>query len=199
MKLGSAISRFARNQIYGWNATTLVWEDTGARGGLQVYDRFITERSFGQKKRVLTIPRDFTIPEKYSLVKVGNADEVFLIEHRNADIRFNDPYCYTYSLRDAKYHCTVRVESQAVNAAGVKLKTGITDLFQTWIDIDRFTSAGSTRFEETEFTIVTMTFPRGSVLSTDYYVDLDDGSRYNIDEIYDALDAVQAKGKRIGL
>lgn len=198
MKLGRAISKFARNRIYGWNATSSQWEMTPALGGLQVFDRFITERSFGQKKRILTVSNEMPIPTQYALIKVGEQPAVFMLEHVNEDVRYSEAYALTYLLHEAKFHCTARKESVTVNAAGVPLKTGVTDLFQTWIDVERFTSAASRRFEETEFTVVTLTFPAGTVIDTNTYVELDSGARYNVDEVYDTLDLIQAKGKRVG-
>ena len=87
------------------------------------------------------------------------------------------------------------------NAAGVKVKSGVTDQFSTWIDIDRYAAAPSKKFEETEFSLLTLTFARGLTVDTDMYVDVDTadgGGRYSIDEVYNTLSFISAKGKRIG-
>lgn len=199
MKLERAISKFARNPIYGWDSVSSVWRKTTALGGLQAFDRFITERSFGQKKRILTVAASRPIPTEYGIVRIGETSPVFLVEHLNEDIRYGSEYTLTYLLHEAANHCYGRKASTAVNAAGIPLSSGVTTLFETWIDIDRFTSAGSKRFEETEFTVVTLTLARDLPVDTDCYIETDEGARYNIDEVYDSLDLIQAKGKRIGI
>ena len=199
MDLGRAISKHARSPVWGWNTTTSKWEDTLCRGRLQVYDRFITERNFGQKKRILTVGKG-SIPAGYNSIKVGSDSTIYMIEHNNHDIRFDDPYALIYSLRETAFHCQVRKEGTAVNAAGVKVATGTpTVLFETWVDIERLSAAPSTKFEETEFTTVTISFPYGSAIDSDCHILLDDGAMYHLDEVYRNLDAIQAKGKRIGL
>ena len=84
---------------------------------------------------------------------------------------------------------------------GAVVKNGVTDLFSTWIDIDRYAAAPSKKFEETEFSLLTLTFAKGLTLDTDMYVDVDaaaGGGRYSIDEVYSTLSFTSAKGKRIG-
>ncbi len=197
MKLNRAISKHARSRVWGWSTTRLVWEDAECFGRLQVYDRFISERNFGQKKRILTLGRG-VVPVEYKSIRIGDDETVFLIEHSNYDIHYEAIYGRVYSLRETPHHCVVRKETLSENAAGIKKVSGApTDLFETWIDIERMSAAASRTFEEAEFSIVTITFPVGSPVTTDCYVVLDDGSRYNIDEAYLNLDAVQVKAKRV--
>ena len=85
------------------------------------------------------------------------------------------------------------------NAAGVDVGTEEVTIETTWIDMDRFSAAPSRVFEETEMTILNMTFPKNSLVDTDCFVRVrPSGDRYNLDEIYYSLDVISAKGKRIG-
>ena len=56
MKLSRALGKFATSTITRWNSSTSLWVDTGCTGSLLVFDRFVTERTFGQKKRILIVP-----------------------------------------------------------------------------------------------------------------------------------------------
>lgn len=204
MRLSRAIGKFATSGITRWNASTSRWVDTGATGSLLVFDRFVTERTFGQKKRILIVPWEKRLDlSTATIIRVGDAFETFIMEKENSDVRFGSTYGYTYLLQEAPYHCTVRKASVgAVNAAGVRVNNWVTDQFSTWIDIDRYAAAPSKRFEETEFSLLTLTFARGLAIDTDMHVEVDaadGGGRYSIDEVYNTLSFTSAKGKRIGL
>lgn len=203
MKLSRALGKFATSGVTRWNAATSRWVDTGTTGSLLVFDRFVTERTFGQKKRILIVPFEKRLDmATATILRVGDAFETFLLEKENSDVRFSNVYGYTYLLQEAPYRCTVRKATMTTtNAAGVKVKSGVTDQFSTWIDIDRYAAAPSKKFEETEFSLLTLTFAKGLTLDTDMYVDVDaaaGGGRYSIDEVYSTLSFTSAKGKRIG-
>ncbi len=203
MKLSRALGKFATSAVTRWNSSTKQWVDTGCTGSLLVFDRFVTERTFGQKKRILIVPFEHRLDmAKATILRVGDAFETFLLEKENSDVRFGNVYGYTYLLQEAPYRCTVRKATlSTTNAAGIKVKNGVTDLFSTWIDIDRYAAAPSKKFEETEFSLLTLTFAKGLTLDTDMYVDVDaaaGGGRYSIDEVYSTLSFTSAKGKRIG-
>jgi hypothetical protein len=60
MGLKTAANYFVRTPIYGWNGTTFV--PTGAKGALDPYDRFVSEREFGLKRRMLLVNPDSPNP-----------------------------------------------------------------------------------------------------------------------------------------
>jgi len=199
MRLDRALGKFSDTPVWVWDPTAQDWYETGSKASLHAFDRFITERSFGQKKRILTLDRANRLPEYSDIIKLGDSSEVFLLEKENEDIRQGRVYGYTYLLREANYHGTVRQETLVANAAGIPLRTETEDLFEAWLDVERFTSAASRLFEESEITLVTLTFARGTQISTDMYIDIDNGGgRYNVDEVHETLDLVTARGKRIG-
>lgn len=56
MKLSQANSYFNSVSLDGWNGSA--WIPDVIRGNLLSFDRFITERTFGQKKRMLEVGGD---------------------------------------------------------------------------------------------------------------------------------------------
>lgn len=199
MDLARAIGKFTTNHIYSWDSATASWKDTRRHGGLQVFDRFITERSFGQLKRILTVSKNHKLPTDITTIRVEGSEEVFLLEKFNEDVRYGQLYAYVYLLHEAPFLVDVKKITSTVNAAGVKIQTGEQVIETIWMDIQRFTGIASRTFEETEYTVVDMTFPRTSAVDTDCFVELSDGSRYNVDEVYSSLDLINARGKRVGL
>lgn len=199
MDLNRAISKFAKTEILSWDSVEEDWEPTGCYGALQVFDRFITERSFGQKKRILTVARDFTLPTDLSIVRLDGSDQAFLVEKFNEDVRFGFHYTHTYLLHEATYYVSICKETKGTNAAGVKIAGSETVVQKTWVDLERFTGIPSTVFRESDITIVNMTFPKNALVDTDSYVKMSNGDRYNVDEIYVNLELIGARGKRIGV
>lgn len=198
MDLGRAANRFTNSPILAWDLTTEDWEPTGCNGALQVFDRFVTERTFGQKKRIMLVGRDDKLPDDMSVILLEGSEEAFMVEKFNEDVRHGRLYSYIYLLHEAPFLANICKSTSTTNAAGVKISDGELVMQRNWVDIDRFTGAPSKTFEETEYTVTTMTFPRGAIVDTDSYIKLDNGERYNVDEIYTSLDLIGARGKRIG-
>lgn len=198
--LARALGRFAHTPLLGWNGTTSVWDDTGLRGRLQVYDRFITEREFGQRKRILTLAGEQTLPLTYSVIRLGNSSTVYLLESLNNDMEASDVYGTTFALHQAPFHVKVCKETTVVLQSGVKKKTGAeTVLFDTWVNMSRYSAVDSREFGLTDYTIYTVYFPRNVLPTTDMYVRrLDNNEVLDITEVYQALEIPAARAQRRG-
>ena len=200
MDLHRAVNRFATSQIEQWDSALSRWIPTECYGSLQVFDRFITEREFGQKKRIMTVGREGKLPTDVSIVRLEGSEETFMVEKFNEDVRYGKLYAYTYLLHEAPYYVTVCKIGTKTLASGAVVQDDDSEVVieSTWIDFSRFTASPSRTFEETEYTILSMTFPSDSAVDSDCYVKTANGDRYNVDEVYYSLDLISAKGKRIG-
>jgi hypothetical protein len=198
--LSRALGRFAHTPLLGWNAATSVWDDTGLRGRLQVYDRFITERDFGQRKRILTLAGDQDLPAAYSVIRLGNSATVYMLESLNKDIEGADVYGTTFALHQAPFHVRVCREVVETLQSGAKRKTGAEEvLFDTWVNLSRYSAVDSREFPLTDFTIYTVYFPRNVVATTDMYVRrLDNDDLLDITEVFQSLEIPAARVQRRG-
>lgn len=198
--LARALGRFAQTRLVGWNTTTSAWEDTGLYGRLQVYDRFITERDFGQRKRILTLAGDQVLPSAYAVLRLGNGSITYLLESANEDIEGDDIYGTVFALHEAPYHVQVCKETTVTLQSGVKRKTGAeTVVYDTWVNISRYSSVDSREFPMTEYTIYSVYFPRNVAPSTDMYVRrLDNGDVLDITEMFQSLEIPAARCQRRG-
>lgn len=199
MDLARVQQKFSNTEILRWDSASATWVQTGAFGSLQVFDRFITERSFGQKKRILMVPEIHRLDPAINTVRLAGSGVTFLVEKFNEDIRYNESYGLTYLLHEAAFEVQVCKATTTPNAAGVKIISGETVSATVWADIERYSASASRQFEETEYTIVNITLPKGTVVDTDTYLKQPNGVRYNIDEVYTSLDLIGAKGKRVGV
>ena len=199
MDLRRAASKFANTPIHKWDATDSDWLPTEFSGALQVFDRFITERTFGQKKRVLLVDGKCKLDDDITVIRLEGSEEPFIVEKFNEDVRYGQLYSYVYLLHEAPYLVDVVKTQTQTNAAGVDIGTTEEIIETTWMDMDRFSAAPSRTFEETEMTILSMSFPKNSLVDTDCFIRVQsNGEQYNVDEIYYSLDIISAKGKRIG-
>lgn len=198
--LARALGRFAQTRLVGWNTSTSAWEDTGLYGRLQVYDRFITERDFGQRKRILTLAGDQVLPSAYAVLRLGNGSITYLLESANEDIEGDDIYGTVFALHEAPYHVQVCKETTVTLQSGVKRKTGAeTVVYDTWVNISRYSSVDSREFPMTEYTIYSVYFPRNVAPSTDMYVRrLDNGDVLDITEMFQSLEIPAARCQRRG-
>ena len=198
--LSRALGRFAQTPLKGWNGVTNSWEDTGLRGRLQVYDRFITERDFGQRKRILTLAGDKELPAQYAVIRLGTSPTAYLLESINQDIEGEAVYGTTFALHQAPFHVQVCQEVTTTLQSGVKRKTGAEQvLFDTWVNISRYSSVDSREFSLTDYTIYSVYFARNVAPTTDMYVKrLDNGDVMDITEVFQSLEIPAARCQRRG-
>lgn len=196
--LKRAHSRFTKTPVLGWNEAGKVWVDTGLRGRLQVYDRFITERDFGQRKRILTIAGKPVLPA-YNVVKLEGSEVAYLIESSVEDMGGTAVYATTLALHEAAFAVQICKKTTVDSQSGIKRVSGEQVLATTWVDISRYTAAVSAEFKATNFTVYTVYFPRGTPLDTDSYVRrIDNGEILDINEVFQALDIPAARCQRRG-
>lgn len=195
--LSRAVGRFAKSTVSGWNGTA--WVDTGLRGRLQVYDRFITERDFGQRKRILTLAGDVSLPSQYKVVRVGGSTTTYLVESALEDIDENTTYCTTFALHEAPFQVQICKNTTTESKSGVKRNTALAVLATTWVDISRYSATDSKAFPLTDYTIYNVYFPPGTTLDTDTIVKrVDNGEVLDITELYQVLDIPAARCQRRG-
>lgn len=199
MNLARAIDKFALSPVYGWDYADTEWIDTSVRGRLQVYDRVISSHGYSQKKRVLTVARDVTIPSLYDLVRVGDLGPAYMIENATLDVEGDDAYASSFSLHMASFHLQVCKRDTVKLRSGVQALDDEEILFDTWGDIDRFSNADSTEFENTTFTVSMFTLPSSVVLDTDMYIRrVDNGQLFDVNEVYQQLRLPVARCQRRG-
>jgi len=199
MRLSRAIGRQAKTPVYYWDPIGYEWLDSGLRARLQVYDRFISERSFGQKKRILTLSGLATIEDDKSIIRLGDSETVFLVESLNEDIEGDTVYASTYSVREAPYEVDLCNRAKTTAASGLEVLGAEQVLATTWVDIERYSAVDSREFANTDYTIFTVSFPKGLTLSTDTYLRRkSDGMVLDINELFFNLELPAARCQRRG-
>lgn len=197
MDLRKSYSKFASHELQKWNWATSAFEPTGVKGSLQVYDRFISDRDFGQKKRIFLCPGEFDLDRNLAVLQIPGVEGVWLIEGENADADASGVYGTPVVLREARY--TVKFYKKGGSkkrASGV----GYTDqadvlMGTTWGDFSRYSSTESRELPAVDYTIGSWYLPRGTEVDLDTIIEDQYGQRFIVREVSSFLDLLMVRAQ----
>lgn len=197
MNLQRAFERFATQTLLRWNKTSQAWDETGITGSLQVYDRFISDRDFGQKKRIFLIPGPFTLDQNEAILKVSDVPGVWMIEGSNPDADGAGVYGNSMVLREARY------KVKLLKASGTKKRAngvGYVDatetlIAETWGDFSRYSSTESRELNQVDYTIGSWYLPRGTPVDLDTIIEDSFNQRFVVREVSSFLDLLMIRAQ----
>lgn len=135
MKLAQINRRFYTTPLEGWNEMTSSWDANVVFGTFQVADRFITERSFGQRKR--NFMTDGPMPAAYSLFRLGG-QAVYIVESSELDMENGDVMRQVHMVHELPFACQfIRLRTQKRLSGGETAPVREV-IASTWCDLDRY-------------------------------------------------------------
>lgn len=182
MDLSRAIAKFAKNEVLGWSQSRQCFEPTGFRGSLQVYDRFITDRTFGTKKRVLLLPKGQYIQSQYEYIRVGDGLARFMVDALNEDSYDNTPYATSYLVREAKYRVEIGFWQGETRASGTGGKKYFAVEQEVFGDYERYTANNSSEFSTIDYTVSDVFLPMSVEIDSTKILRID-GKLYEVTEV----------------
>ncbi len=192
MTIQKAAQKFNTVTVEGWNDLTQQWDLNVGLGSFQVFDRFISSRTFGQKVRVFMCGLGNEIDvSKYSLVRTKVDQTNFIVVSDNKDIISDKIYSSIYMLREAAFAVDIIQDVVTTNAAGVASSTVETVVKSTFADIERSGKADSSEISEVTYTTDVMTLPNFVTLDEDSRIK-SQGRYYEVREIYKELRVLKA-------
>ena len=196
MDLSRAIAKFAKNEVWGWNPDRECFELTGVKGSLAVYDRFISDRTFGTKKRILLTPRQDYISPQYDYIRVGNSIARFMVDALNEDIYSDTPYANSYLLREAKYNVEIGAMYGEARASGTGGKKSFVVEKTVFGDYERYTGSGSTEFNTVDYTVSDIFLPLSVDINSGHLLRID-GKMYEITEVSRVSNLLWIRGQKL--
>jgi len=164
MDLAKAATKFAKTAVAGWNGVD--WDEDVSLVTLLPFDRFISEREFGNKRRHLLVPEWDTALANYSVIKFSQTGVVYLLGNENHDI-FVDPYSKVALIHRAAYFGTLYGFSHTTAASGMKATATRSSLGQFWCDVERITFQQGKEFDNISYTQNAIMLPRDCPVDTD--------------------------------
>jgi len=180
MDVSEAADWFATTPLEGWNGTA--WVADVALGDFQVYDRFITERTFGAKKRIFLQPEAHRLDTSlYRLVRTPEGTQ-WIVVADNMDISGVESYQNTLLLLEASYSADIIEFTTTTLASGQESNPVPSVVGTTVCDVDRFSIDRSDDFSTVVYGVVKVVVPGDITLDTDHEL-LIDGAYYEVQEV----------------
>lgn len=195
MDASEAILWFNDTPVSGWNGSA--WVSNVAAGDLQVYDRFISDRVFGVKKRIFLTPETTKLDmATYPLIKFEDGT-IWLAVSDSPDINGHSEGAYQHSFLVLQTNVTIEVieTTTTVRASGAPGDPVRTSILTTWGDLERFGHDRADHQENITFNIFEVTLPGGTAVTPDNLL-LIDGDYYDIQEVYPELNTVVVRALR---
>lgn len=199
MNLRRAFERFATNELEVWIQATKTYRATGIKGSVQVYDRFISDRDFGQKKRIFLVPGEFNADGKLDfatlVLRVRGQNLHYLMESATPDIDGSGVYASSLVLREARDLVKIwRQGGKKKRASG----TGYTDEAETltaevYADFSRYSQESSRDVQDVDYTIGTWYFPRATKVDLDSIIENPRGERFVVKEVTSFLNLLMVR------
>lgn len=200
MDLSRSVGKFATNSIYRWDFGASDWVDTGVKGSFLVYDRFISDRAFGQTKRLVMTPLDqaidITVPK--GIYKIEGNSARFMIESVNEDTGEEVSYANVYMFHDVAYPIVVKKDVGVLRASGIGKKDTPEVQDTLWADYSRYSAVNSREMGTVDYTVINLFLPRGTNIDTDCYVELD-GMVFDVSEVATSLNILTCRAQRRGV
>lgn len=192
MGLKRAANFFARTPIYGLVGSSFT--DTGCTGALQPFDRFVSEREFGSKRRMLLVDPDNPIPEDITVIKIGSTGPIYLLGWMNRDIEHDDAYSFVYLIHMANEVTQLISLTKQVKASGMAGAV-VDTIVGTWhCNSERITFNNSREFNEIRITDSTVTLPSDCPVTVDHELVID-SRRYVVQEVYNTSGLLQVRSQ----
>lgn len=187
MHIVEAARWFANTELDGWDGTR--WVLNISRGDFMAFDRFISERTFGVKKRIIHVPQVYRFdPSAYPLVRTVDG-KIWIVVSDNADIEGRAPYAQSYLLLEATLQAQIIEHTTQTLSSGAQGPDVETVLATEYCDLERYSGTSSDTFGNVSYGLYEVTFPGSVTVSTEYEVKIA-GTYYEIREVIPELHTV---------
>lgn len=192
MDLSRAALRHCRTPIFYFEGD--VWLEAEVQGRLAAYDRFISDRAFGQKVRLLQVPGgEFLPPDRY--IRIGDSVGItYIAQSVNEDRDEFNPYMNTYMIRAVLNEVEIYHKVEKEIASGQK-KTVWELLTRCWGDFDRQGALNSDELDVT-YSAFVLNLPLAQAVPPDARFKIS-GRWYAPMEDYRMLDTLQIRMRGI--
>lgn len=197
MDLRRSFQRFASIQLGYYDPAADTVGAPVVTGSLQVYDRFVSDRDFGVKKRLFLIPGAFE-PDWTKLAAQLSVPGVFLLEGLNNDADRSGVYATVLVLREAPFKLQLqRRTGGAKRASGVgKVGSGTLETYlTTYGDFSRYSGNESTKFDNVDYTVCTWYLPGGADVDLDTVIAKEDGTQFTVKEVTTFLNLTMVRAQ----
>jgi hypothetical protein len=180
MELAQVTEYFNKTPVQVWDRAGSTWVNDVAQGNLQVFDRFISDRSFGQRKRNFIVGGSAGIPAQYDAIKLPTG-HVYLIESKNVDMQVADTMSSIYLLHEAPFTAQVKRTVTTPRSNGAPGTPTPTVIATEFADMDRYSFMDSDTFDALRYSTYTVYMSNQVDVTTNDWLVID-GKEYDVRE-----------------
>ena len=193
MLLGDVIAELCDTPIYYLDGTSWVLSPVLCK--VPPYDRFISDRAFGQKKRLVQTPGGQPLPSASYYRPGSNTSRTYMVESVNEDQDSHGEYLNVYMMREAADACEVLTQQTIPRPSGTPKKEWVVSS-TVWADFDRFGVLRSDELDGVDYTSYTITLPTSVLLPGDCRLRIDN-ALYAVQENFVQLELRQLRVRGI--
>lgn len=186
MNLNRSVRKFANIPLEGWDGTS--WTPNVGKGILEVYSRFITERTFGVIKRILMCPEP--IPSIYTVLKTPDGTR-YLVAFLNRDITEEYVYNNVYLLQQVTQDAIIVSFSYTPSASGMQTSQTETRSSEVPCYLERYSVTSSTEADGVVYPKLRVLLPSGTQVDIDDEIEVGT-DRYKVTETDEELNLTRA-------
>lgn len=193
MLLGDIIVELCDTPIYYYSSG--VWALSPVKCRVPPYDRFISDRAFGQKKRLVQTPGGQLLPASNYYRPGRDTGRTYMVESVNEDQDANGDYLNVYMMREASDACQILTQQSTPRPSGTPKKEWVVSS-EIWVDFDRFGVLRSDELDGVDYTSFTITLPANVILPGDCRLRIDN-ALYAVQENFVQLELRQLRVRGI--
>lgn len=184
MDVSEAALWFNTVPVDGWDGAS--WNLNVGYGDFHSFDRFITERTFGAKKRVFHAPEANAFdPTVYPVVRTPDGI-TWVVVSNNADIEYEGPYAHSYILLEAPEQAELVKLEEQTSASGAPIGTTEVTVATLHCDVERYSGRPSEANSAVVYGYYEITLPHGATPTIEQEIKVN-GQYFEIKEVVPEL------------
>lgn len=197
MNLNRVASKLHKTPVQYWDKALNLWQPSELVGRLEVYDRFISDRSFGQRKRVFLTSPDNELPPHMKVVKLGAIKEPYMVESINHDMSDTYPHLAVHMLQEVPYRADIHKLQGGRRPSGAMADPDKVLVDSTYCNLDRYGNLNAKGVLTVDYTVMSIYVPGDTKVDGDSIIEVE-GVTFDVFEVASVMNVLMLRAQKRG-
>lgn len=197
MNLNRVASKLHKTPVQYWDKELDLWLFSELKGKLEVYDRFISDRSFGQRKRIFLTSPSNELPPHMKVIKLGTIKEPFMVESINHDIDDAYPHLAVHMLQEVPYRAQIFRIQGGKRPSGAMADPEEVLVDSTYCNMDRYGNLNAKGVLTVDYSVMSIYVPGDTKVDGDCIVKVE-GQTYDVVEVAPVMNVLMLRAQKRG-
>ncbi|WP_422451845.1 hypothetical protein [Endozoicomonas sp. ALC066] len=197
MRLNRVAAKLHKTPVKYWDKGSDQWVDTDLIGKLEVYDRFISDRSFGQRKRLFLTSPENQLQPAMKIIKVGDLEDPYMVESINQDLGDTYPHLSVHMLQEVPFRSEIYKLSGTKRPSGAVKDAVETLVDSTYCNLDRYGNLNAKGVLTVDFSMMSIYLPSDTTVDGDCFVKVQ-GETYDVVEVAPMMGITMLRAQKRG-